>query len=569
MIAVLGVALIVSVIGVSAVIIGRVQRRSFVNAFDMIEARQLAQAAVKLALQRIDDDPNWRYTYPNGAWETDVALGAGAYSIEGIDPADNDLTDSTDDAVEITGIGKKGTAIQKLKVTIITASDGLNCLDVTLLSGGDLDLGTGGGGGITLTCDQLIASNADVNITYGSVTSDVDAAGTITNDWAITGTVTTGVPLRQLPDRTTVLDHYESKGVVIPYASLPTTSVEFCQNPDFETDAASWQASTSPSCTIAHSTAFAHSGTGSLFVSGRPDTSAGAEYDVTTLVHNGKTYEVTYWAKASTGSETMRPTMYINGGQSFNGAPTIVTTSWTQLTATITPSWGGPATSIVIRFESDFGGTNVDFYLDDVSIKEKITGGGRMLYGQLLTPDNNPFGATQAEGIYVIDCGSQPLAIERCRIHGTLVLKNPHDTECEIRSGPLNWEPAVTNYPSLLVYSADAVATPKISMTNTALQESELGINFNPSGSEYHGNSNGTATDSYPSEIRGIVYCDDDFELIGHPTIRGVILAHDKLTASDDFDLYYDSVHAANPPPGFLTNSTTRILLQSASKVID
>ena len=54
-----------------------------------------------------------------------------------------------------------------------------------------------------------------------------------------------------------------------------------------------------------------------------------------------------------------------------------------------------------------------------------LQSGVRVIKQRLISPAQNPFGATNAQGIYVIDCGGQPIELSQNRIVGTLVLLDP------------------------------------------------------------------------------------------------------------------------------------------------
>lgn len=121
----------------------------------------------------------------------------------------------------------------------------------------------------------------------------------------------------------------------------------------------------------------------------------------------------------------------------------------------------------------------------------------------LLSPASNPFGgATNPEGIYIIDCQGNRITISRCRIVGTLVLLHPGSGSRIEHS--VHIAPAVAHYPSLMVRGD---ITFKLSDAN--LRESDFHINLNPLGSPYPypaGDSDADTNDTYPNRIMGLVY---------------------------------------------------------------
>lgn len=178
-----------------------------------------------------------------------------------------------------------------------------------------------------------------------------------------------------------------------------------------------------------------------------------------------------------------------------------------------------------------------------------LVGGFRMIDDVYLGHDNNPFGSgtTNAEGIYVIDCLSgeipRKIKIQNSRIKATLVLLNCPDTS--VTTGSVNWTPAVSNYPALMLSG-------KITFSHDRfvfLDESALGTNFNPT--EY-----ADTADVYASVITGVIYGDSDVFFSGNPGFNGAIVLVGALEMYSGFaDLIYDDQFTTNPPPGFESGS--------------
>ncbi len=118
---------------------------------------------------------------------------------------------------------------------------------------------------------------------------------------------------------------------------------------------------------------------------------------------------------------------------------------------------------------------------------------------QLLTPTDNPFGPVDASGIYWIDAGGERLRITDSRIEATLAITNCSLIEI---GGGIVWR-----YPGsaevILATNTDVI----LENIEPTLEESIVGVNFNPTSSPFRGNlSNVTTTDVYPTELRGILY---------------------------------------------------------------
>ena len=192
------------------------------------------------------------------------------------------------------------------------------------------------------------------------------------------------------------------------------------------------------------------------------------------------------------------------------------------------------------------------------SINIASLGSPATLQNVVLSPASNPYGAqTNSQGIYVIDCQNQPITISQCRIVGTLVLLNAGSTSSV--QGNVNFAPAVSNYPCLLVQGSITIQFD----STTPLQESKSpATNFNPAGANPpatatpypwgSGSYNSTTTDSYASTISGPVYVSGDLTTANAPLFN-ILVVGGALSSSGQISLGYDQSYFNNPPPGFCT----------------
>ncbi|WP_145421308.1 hypothetical protein [Planctomycetes bacterium K23_9] len=123
----------------------------------------------------------------------------------------------------------------------------------------------------------------------------------------------------------------------------------------------------------------------------------------------------------------------------------------------------------------------------------------------LLSSNTNPYGAVDATGLYRINAQGNVLRISHCRIDATLVVEDCPRIDL---SGGLTW-----SFPQ----QADAIlvtdGTIRLQNVEPVLDESARGINFNPASTPYRGtSSNSNQTDSFPSELRGIIYAQNHIE---------------------------------------------------------
>jgi hypothetical protein len=197
------------------------------------------------------------------------------------------------------------------------------------------------------------------------------------------------------------------------------------------------------------------------------------------------------------------------------------------------------------------GASVFDYYVNNgtpIKIENLPSSGGRrMLEKVVLSPGDNPYGAgaTNPEGIYVIDCKNQNLRIKLVRLVGTLVLLNPGSgTDLD---DDQHWEPAVRNFPVLMVNG-------RITFNwhgEHPLRESLSAVNYNPPGTPYLGQSDSDQADEYPALIKGLIYVAGDLTVDHQCILEGVTVVGGITTTNAPINLTYDPIHLASPPPGF------------------
>jgi hypothetical protein len=174
------------------------------------------------------------------------------------------------------------------------------------------------------------------------------------------------------------------------------------------------------------------------------------------------------------------------------------------------------------------------------------------LNGVLLSPANNPFGPTNPNGIYVIDCAGNTIYVRNVRVVGTLVILN-----CKLDSAidaPVNLSPAVANFPALMVKGSIA-----FQYGGSALSEA-AGKNYNPPGTPDDGVSNLTTTDTYPSIIDGLTYVSGNLTLGNGNALGGPLVVGGTVTSAQNLSLRYDTTYLTNPPPGFFDPPPMKVL---------
>jgi hypothetical protein len=160
----LGSALLVTVIGVSAVTAVRVRQNAVLDTQGTIAARYLAQSAVELAIAEIENNPNWREDNADGWWVVSLPCGNGQVSVNVSgngqvsvnvsDPDDSDLADHICDAVRVTGYGFAGDACQIMRVALDSDAIGVDELPETIEKLGPLSYWRLGDASTTTALDE-------------------------------------------------------------------------------------------------------------------------------------------------------------------------------------------------------------------------------------------------------------------------------------------------------------------------------------------------------------------------------------------------------------------------------
>jgi len=165
----------------------------------------------------------------------------------------------------------------------------------------------------------------------------------------------------------------------------------------------------------------------------------------------------------------------------------------------------------------------------------------------VLSPGSNPWGSTNADGVYYINTGNKNLRIRRARIHGTLVVKCGSGKKVKVEDAVFvkNYR---GDYPALIV---DGKVELKYKSDSYSLKEWSYWVNFNPPGTPYNGSEDYDKWDSYPNEIQGLVHVTGDLKMKYSARVRGVVICESKVTIDGDNEIIHDATIPANPPVGY------------------
>ena len=203
-------SMLVTVIGLSAVLAQRVQRRTINGASDAVQARYCAEAGIDLALHIIEQVPQWRHFYPHDVWFAPQAMGGGTVKWKLRDEADGNIANGDTDPVRIVAWGMVGDAIQKVSVVVEPApGEPLDVLQTAIYATGDITASS------TVTAVGGPFATAGVYTNNGETIGDVEAA-LVVNLGIITGTITEWAPPRDMPSGN-VFDTYHAMATEIPF----------------------------------------------------------------------------------------------------------------------------------------------------------------------------------------------------------------------------------------------------------------------------------------------------------------------------------------------------------------
>ena len=158
----------------------------------------------------------------------------------------------------------------------------------------------------------------------------------------------------------------------------------------------------------------------------------------------------------------------------------------------------------------------------------------------LLSPTNNPYGETNPDGLYSMNCDDQKVVIRQCRIVGTLILIDPKDDSSIDDS--INWQPARADYPALIVQGTKFTIK-----TDQDLDEDHIEQDLNMPGETGYGDDEQV----FPNEINGLVYATGELILDKDIVIKGTVIAAGDIELKDCSSCVYDAGVYNNTPVMF------------------
>lgn len=169
---------------------------------------------------------------------------------------------------------------------------------------------------------------------------------------------------------------------------------------------------------------------------------------------------------------------------------------------------------------------------------------GKEIKKVAMGPGLNPYGATNARGIYLIDCKGSGVKLSECRIVGTLIFKNVgSDIELDKQVVMESYEPGMP----VLITDRDL----KVNTDAGSLSEGTVGVNFNPKGLGDGLDTDADMLDTYPAVLGGLVYIGRNLDVSGPLSVEGTVIVRGSVAIGSSLVIQHDPNVLLDPPPGF------------------
>jgi len=96
--------------GPTAVIASNIDRKA--------KARAIAESALRMAIDYVNENAGWRTDKVSGLWLTDVSLDGGSFTLSGVDEEDGDLSDDTSDTVTLSIVAAYGGVTHRVSARV-------------------------------------------------------------------------------------------------------------------------------------------------------------------------------------------------------------------------------------------------------------------------------------------------------------------------------------------------------------------------------------------------------------------------------------------------------------------
>ncbi|MDA1017122.1 MAG: hypothetical protein O3A00_22015 [Planctomycetota bacterium] len=174
---------------------------------------------------------------------------------------------------------------------------------------------------------------------------------------------------------------------------------------------------------------------------------------------------------------------------------------------------------------------------------------------QLLGATVNPFGPTDADGVYYIQIpAGKHLNVTKSRIHATLLIELGAGAKFDTQQSCM-WDPYNgNNYPCAIVKSSGNADFDLMSSNATLKEQQAPKFNYNPPGEPYDGETDTDESDQRVPIMRGlfhIIGSGVNTTLASNLTIEGVFITEGALTLGANLTINVNPAIFSNPPLGY------------------
>ena len=154
---VLCLAMLLTVLGLSAISTARIGLRAQQFDSEAAQAVALAESAIELGLYHMTEDDYWRTTYTSAQWSTARPLGDGVIEFGLVDEDDGDLADDASEDVRLYGKACVGDSVRV--VSVVVETEEVDTAGSTTLIDDDMESGVGPWASYGDMCDLQIDSS--------------------------------------------------------------------------------------------------------------------------------------------------------------------------------------------------------------------------------------------------------------------------------------------------------------------------------------------------------------------------------------------------------------------------
>lgn len=273
---------------------------------------------------------------------------------------------------------------------------------------------------------------------------------------------------------------------------------------------------------------------------------------------SGQTLEILKTTAHSGGNVSVTGNLTLSGGAlSSNGNVTVGSTvTVTGAIEAINPGTTGTVTGgrTTLSASRAMPGDTLENYRSRATTIAYSSIPSGQINARVLSSASNPFGATNAEGIYYIRVpASSTLTITRSRLVATLVVELDPGGRLTT-SAQFAWDSPRTDMPALIVKGA-STGTVTLGASTTVLSELNNATNFNPPGTPNDsGVTDSDTSDTYPTEFHGLLHvigAGVTTQMSTNFVMRGTAIVEGPLSIGSGVKLTADPALFSNPPSGY------------------